>query len=940
MKKLLIFFLVFNLSMVNLPNDRDSLKLTDDEIEYISLNGNIKTGIDPAFVPYEFINQDGVLSGIGADYLEIVGQKTGLNFEIMYGLSWQETYQKALDGEILVLPTVSKTSDREQYFNFSDAYYELTRVIVVSQDNTTIKDFGDLKNLTVAVQRSSSHHSFLFDYSEINLSLYNDNDVAISQVASGNEVAFLGSLATVSHIITTNGFTNLRLIAFESPEISGIHFAVNKDEALLLSIINKALRSITKSEKNTIHQKWISYQVETPLGPWFNILITTVSLFSIVLIVSLFWILKLRKENEKRKKIQIELENANNVKQHFLARMSHELRTPIHAINGMSYLLKNSGLNIKQNMYSERIAQASSVMLNIVDDILDYSKFTSGKIELENTSFNLDSVITNVLGVISLKISEKGIKFIYREDPLVSNGLIGDQYRLEQILINLLNNAVKFCNDTPVRLDIESLGIENNIQELKFTISDSGIGMTEKQVQALFTPFIQADSTISRRFGGTGLGLSIVKELVTVMGGSINVSSELSVGTSFCVILKLQIDSSKEHEEQEIISLIKKHQYKALIIGDDNIENNILVEYLQIVNIKVSIINGMNFLNLKLIDEKDYDIVLIDHDSSKLIYDKIKRKLKEYILKNNNLKTILIIPLLQQELYDSLEKSIINYGINKPVIPILLYETINNLCNDKNAIPLIKEVSYLENSDKVSILVVDDNFSNQIIANTILRSAGYNVYIAGDGETAIELSQKHHNIIKIILMDIHMPIMDGYETTQNILKFGYEFEIIAMTADIIPGVISKCKEYGINHYISKPFEPEKLVSLVNKINKDIFKKKYQKDSPIDFSLGLKYMGGDENLYISILEQFYEDNINNIFILKDFLNNGNYHDAKDLIHKMKSGTGSIGATKLFNISNDFQKVLEDQDLEKIITIGNSFYLEFDKLMETIKIKIEN
>lgn len=935
MKKLVvILFLFFNLSIVSVLGNNDNLDLTNEEIEFINSNASIKAGIDPAFIPYEFIDEKGILSGIGPDYLKIVERKSGLKFEIMYGLNWQETYQKAIDGEILVLPTVSKTSEREEYFNFSDSYYEFTRVIVVSQSNKTIKDFDDLKNLTVAVQENSSHHSFLMNYPDINLILYKTADSAISQVAAGNEIAFLASLATVSHIITTKGYSNLRLIAYESLGKTGIHYAVNKDQTVLLSIINKALKSISIEEKNSIHQKWITYEVETPISPWINILIIIILLILIVFIVSLFWNLRLRKEIEKKKIIQFKLENANNVKQQFLARMSHELRTPIHAIRGMSYLLRNSGLDIKQNMYSERISQASSVMLNIVDDILDYSKFTSGKVEFEQESFNLDDVITKVIGIIALKISEKGIKFVYKQDTTIANSLIGDQHRLEQILINLLNNAVKFCNDTSVKFEIENLMTDNNIQELKFTISDTGIGMTEQQVQSLFTPFIQADSSISRRFGGTGLGLSIVKELVIMMGGSISVKSELDVGTSFIVTLKFTIDIKKEEDLQEKILKIKKQHYKALIIGDGILENKILIDYLRAVNIDVHLISGIDFVETNILNKENFNIIIIDYETIRFVYAKIKNIVKQLIMENNEVRTMLIVPLIYQEVYDDLEKSLIHCGITKPVIPSLLYETINDLWSGKNNIPLIKDVSQLRTDIKVAILVVDDNFSNQIIANTILRNAGYNVFVAGDGETAINLAEKYHDVIKIVLMDIHMPIMDGYETTKEIKKLGYDFEIIAMTADIIPGVISKCKEHGMNYYLSKPFEPEKLVSLINQINSEYFESITKDNNSIDYILGLKYMGGDKMLYKKVLEQFYEENNNNISIAKDFLHNKRYNEVNDLIHKMKSGTGSIGATTLFNICNNFQEALKSEKIVDIKKIADIFYLELEIVLKSI------
>jgi two-component system sensor histidine kinase/response regulator len=222
--------------------------------------------------------------------------------------------------------------------------------------------------------------------------------------------------------------------------------------------------------------------------PIIRILSIIGALIAVVLSVSFFWIVRLKKEIRRRKQIQLDLEKAkheadeaNEFKSSFMARMSHEIRTPLNAITGMSYLLKKTEITLTQSMYIDRIIQAANSMLSIINDILDFSKIEAGKVELEITSFSLDQVIQDVVNIVSYKINEQGIGFRLSKDPLVPNWFFGDSKRIEQVLLNVLNNAVKFTSKGEVSLDIRLMAKENDKYHISFTIKDTGIGMTEEQ---------------------------------------------------------------------------------------------------------------------------------------------------------------------------------------------------------------------------------------------------------------------------------------------------------------------------------------------------------------------------------------------------------------------------------------------------------------------------
>jgi two-component system sensor histidine kinase/response regulator len=524
----LIIFPAIVMSLIATPcfADGSSISWTKDELAFINEHPVIRLGVDPGFVPFEFIDEDGEYKGIAADYLSLISEKTGLQFEVVKGLTWPETYETALAGNIDALPAIGKTEEREKLFLFSQPYYYYKRVIVTRDIDTEISGIDDLEGFTVAVQRNSSHHSYLLSYPHINLSLYDSVEAALTAVATGTEKAFIGNLATTNYLIRSTGLTNLRFVSFEAEKQHALYFAVRKDLPELVSIFNKALDAITESEKLAINNKWIELDTQIDYGPILRILSIVGAFIAVVFSVSFFWIARLKKEIRRRKQIQLDLEKAkreadkaNEIKSSFMARMSHEIRTPLNTITGMAYLLKKTEITLTQSMYIDRITQAAYNMLSIINDILDFSKIEAGKVELEVTSFSMDQIIQDVVNIVSYKIEEQGIGFRLSKDPLVPNWFFGDSKRIQQVLLNVLNNAVKFTTAGEVSLDVRLMAKENDKYHISFIIKDTGIGMSEEQVNKLFTPFEQGDSSINRRFGGSGLGLSIVKNLVDMMGG-------------------------------------------------------------------------------------------------------------------------------------------------------------------------------------------------------------------------------------------------------------------------------------------------------------------------------------------------------------------------------------------------------------------------------------
>ena len=645
-----------------------------------------------------------------------------------------------------------------------------------------------------------------------------------------------------------------------------------------------------------------------------------------------------------------EAETANQIKDEFLANMSHEIRTPMNAIIGLSHLCLQTAMSGKQQDYLKKINVSAKSLLRILNDILDISKIEAGKMEIEHITFELEEVMGNVATIVGNRAHEKKLEFLMQTAPDVPPLLVGDPLRLSQVLINLAGNAVKFTQHGEVTVRVLRARETKDEIVLRFTVIDTGIGMSQQEIDKLFQPFTQADSSTTRKFGGTGLGLTISKRLVEMMGGRIWVESNPGYGSRFIFVARFQKPAKQLDYRQAAINDLRGLRVLAVDQSQNSLQ--ILKGYLESFDLEVATAgnseDALNMVSRANGEKNPFGLVVINCKLPEMDGIDLARKLHEITFLSFRPKVLMITSSDQDELMLKIDDQMVDGILAKPFQQSKLLDAVSKVSGrsvlSSGRFKIINEqlnpevISHIRGA---RLLLAEDNDINRQVAEEMLEGFGIDVTTAENGEEAIALLAAEE--FDGVLMDMQMPVMDGVTATRVIRKnprFS-ELPIIALTANVMVSEQNEFLEAGITDYIGKPIDPYRMATTLAKwvrpkrtAGETPVKPMEQKsesgaeplpDLPgISVAESVRRIGGNVALYFTLLDKFRVKERDIAARIREALAADDPATSERLAHTLRGTAGTLGA-----------KILQDLAASLESSIHKAEFGEVDSLLERIE-----
>jgi len=622
----------------------------------------------------------------------------------------------------------------------------------------------------------------------------------------------------------------------------------------------------------------------------------------------------------------------------------------MNAIIGLSRLALKGDLQPRTKDYLEKVYASANSLLGIINDILDFSKLEAGKVELENVPFNLDDVLQNITTLVGEAAKEKELELLFWVAPDVPRALIGDPLRLGQILTNLASNAVKFTNTGEIVLHVEIAFVKERRGNFVFTLKDSGIGMTLDQLDKLFSPFTQADGSITRQYGGTGLGLTITKELVEMMGGTITVDSTLGQGSTF--LIELPLDIQRRAIKRKLPANVDPSKLQVLIVDDNDMALEILFDTMRGLNFskidsQTSPYEALELFKTRQEDGQPYDILLIDWRMPELDGIELARRIQTACGSGKKPAIFLVSAYGRQEAMRIAEDLEIAAFLSKPINTSLLIDAVFEYFSTDAP---QKEAQKPTNSDEghphqslfgLKVLLVEDNAINQQVAIGVLEEAGVVTEVAENGKIAVDRMTANPAGVDIILMDLQMPVMDGFEAARQIraLPDTGNIPIVAMTAHAMDDERDACMAAGMVDHVSKPIGAKQLFETLARwapgkqdtpsrpapvstaaptaISPDASGLPDQADG-FNFADAKERLGLDDAFFLKLLRDFNAKYSDFADMMRTALDGGDQETASRLAHTMAGLAGTIGAEDLQVAAHDFELAINKNGIQGIDT----------------------
>jgi len=645
--------------------------------------------------------------------------------------------------------------------------------------------------------------------------------------------------------------------------------------------------------------------------------------------------------------------DAMRVRGEFLANVSHELRTPMNAIIGMAQLALAEELSDEVRGYIETAHQSAHSLLTLLNDILDFSKIESGKFTIDREPFRLRDMIDETLKTLSNTAFEKGLELVCEVDPDAPNELFGDPTRLRQVLTNLLSNAVKFTDRGEVLLQVAVIRNLSREVRLEFSVSDTGMGISDDDQHLILQPFTQADTSSTRKYSGTGLGLAICNELVRLMGGRMVVESVLGSGSKFSFQLTLDREVENDASPQGAIPMEELKKMRVLIVDDNQTNRRILKKTFENWSMEPEVaadgVQAVGMINKAVKRGEPFPLVIVDALMPSIDGYDLSQKINETLGEQTPV-ILMASSTDRQNFRDKEEAAGISAFLSKPVSQSDLLDAVLQAMN-VNILETPPAESTIEHSSpfqNLRVLLAEDTPANQKVVMAVLKKRGHAVVVANNGREATELYKPDK--FDVVLMDVQMPIMDGYQATAAIRKMEEDYEkstpIIAMTAHAMKGDREKCLEAGMDSYISKPIEVAALIELVESVAISSIDKSHAPSSTskpstateseiIGYKNTMQRLGGSQELFRDFIRFFKEDSPVLLEQIDAALKKPDAPIVERAAHSIKGLAANFDAHFAVETASEIERLAKDDSLDDAAKLLPELRVRIDAVLQALQ-----